>query len=118
MAVTRADGADFDALFAGADLTSALMLCARIGSDGRLVLAGAGDVVYGVITEVGNVNDPVTVQVRAMGKVIAGAAVNYGVRIASDGNGKAVQGTTGVFGIARNSVSAANQVLEFEFDRN
>lgn len=118
MAVTRADGADFDAKMAGADLRDKIGYLAKIDTDGDIVLAGNTQTVYGIITEDANEGYPVTVQVKGMGKAVAGAAIAAGALVMSNGSGKAVtSGGTGTFGVARSAVNAEDEIVEIEIDR-
>lgn len=118
MAVTRVDGADFDAKMAGADLSDKVNYLAKIDTDGDIVLAGNTQLVYGIIFEAAEENYPVTVQVKGLGKAVAGAAIAAGARVMSNGDGKAVtSGGTGDFGIARSSVNAEDEIVEIEIDR-
>lgn len=121
MAVTRADGADFDAKPAGADLSAKLFFAAKLNASGELVLAGAGEPVYGIITEVATQGYPATVQKGGMTKAVAGAAINPGAEVMSDGNGKiitAVGAGKAVLGTARSKTTAADQLVEIEIDRS
>lgn len=118
MAVTRADGADFDAKMAGADLSEKVGFLAKIDTDGDIVLAGNQQMVYGIITEAAEENYPVTVQVKGMGKCVAGAAITAGASLMSNGSGKAVTNSGGViFGIARSAVDNEDEIVEVEIDR-
>lgn len=119
MAVTRADGADFDAKMAGADLRGKVNHLAALNSDGELVLPSNGGVVYGIITEDGNTGQPVTVQVQGLGKAVAGGSVTAGTRVMSNGDGEVVTGTGASnqsFGIARNSADEG-EMVEIHIDR-
>lgn len=121
MAVTRADGADFDAKNAGADLSAKVGYLAKIDTDGDLVLAGNTEMVYGVITEGAVADAPATVQVSGMCKAIAGAAIVAGARVMSDGSGKAVTisgATAHGFGIARSAADADGEYVEIQIDRS
>ena len=120
MAVTRADGPDFDSKNAGADLSEKLFFLAHMDTDGDLVLAGAGEAVYGVIVEPGAANEPVTVQVSGLAKAIAGGSITAGQPIEADGDGKAAAASgagSNTFGIARNSADAGDMV-EILIDRS
>lgn len=118
MAVTRADGADFDAKMAGADLSEKVHYLAKIDTDGDIILATNQGMVYGIITEGAEENYPVTVQVKGLGKCIAGAAITAGASLMSNGDGKAVTNSGGIiFGIARSSVENEDEIVEVEIDR-
>lgn len=121
MAVTRADGADYDAKIAGADLSAKLFFAAKLNTDGELVLAGDGEEVYGIITEVATEGYPATVQKSGMTKAVCGAAINPGVKVMSDGNGKLITATgagKATLGIARSKTTTGDQLVEVEIDRS
>ena len=101
---------------AGADLSEKLNYFAHVDTDGDIVLAGDGEHVIGNIIEAASENNPVTVQFGGIGKVVAGAAIVAGERIASDGDGKAAPATTGEFspGIALTSADV-DDVFPFAY---
>lgn len=119
MAVTRADGADFDAKVAGEDLSAKLNYLVKIDTDGDLVLAGSGELVYGVITEAAASGKSVTAQVSGLCKARAGAAIAANTRVMSNASGEAITatGTVHTFGFTRNAVSAAGEIVEIQIDR-
>lgn len=98
---------------AGADLSAKLYYLAKVDTDEDIVLCGDGELALGVIREAAVADKPVTVQVAGFAKVIAGAAFNAGVKVASDANGKAVLATTGEFavGMAMQAAGAANEIV-------
>ncbi len=115
MATYRADGADFDALNAGEDLSSSLYYAAHMDTDGDLVLAGNTEDVYGIITEGGASGEPTTVQVSGIAKAIAGASFNAGVKLMSNASGKLVTATgsgAAFIGIARNASGGDGEIVE------
>jgi len=104
---------------AGADLSAKVFYLAKMGTDGRIVLAAAGtDVVLGPIREGATENNPVTVQFSAVGKCIAGGTITAGDKLVSDGNGKAIAGSAGnyFFGIAAMAADA-DEIFSFLFVR-
>lgn len=116
MAITKYDEAWTYARNAGADLSEKLHFFAHIDTDGDIVLAGAGEHVAGVITEAAAENKPVTIAFGAIGKVIAGASIAAGARIASDGDGKAVTASSGNFEVGTAITAAdAGDVVSFLF---
>lgn len=82
---------------AGADLSGNLHYLAHVDTDGDIVLAGDGEHVIGVIIEAAAQDSPVTVQFGGIAKVILGATVASGARVASDSAGKAVTATSTEF---------------------
>ncbi|MDO8614626.1 MAG: DUF2190 family protein [Dehalococcoidia bacterium] len=101
---------------AGADLSAKLHYFAHVDTDGDIVLAGDGEHVLGVITEAAVENSPVTVQFGGIGKVVAGATIVAGERIASDSAGKAVPAAVGDFEVGTALTSAdADDLFSFVF---
>lgn len=82
---------------AGADLSEKLNYLAHVDTDGDIVLAGAGEHVIGVIYEAAGLAKQVTVQFGGIAKVVLGATVAAGARVASDSAGKAVTATSNQF---------------------
>lgn len=117
MAVTRLDGNDYDAKMAGADLSDKVGYCAKLDANGELVLCGANERAYGIITEDGADGDPITVAYRGLVKAIAGGAIDEGALVTSDANGKTVAGSTQSYGIARSAVTAENEWVEVLIER-
>lgn len=98
---------------AGADLSNKLHFFAKVDLDEDIILCGAGQPALGVIRETAAIDTPVTVQVTGFAKVIAGAAFNAGVMVASDANGAAVLATSGQFavGMSMQAAGAANEIV-------
>lgn len=120
MTTMRADSADFDAIVAGADLSSSLHLFCKINSSERLVLAGSGEDAVGVITE-GNIEGRAATYQRAgIAKVIAAGVVAAGAKVMSDSTGKATTATGAgvtVMGTARNGAAAAGELIAVVLDK-
>ena len=107
---------------AGADIEDARNLIMKYDGNGNFVLATAGtDIPVGVAiieagyndisgVEAGKVKtgDDLTVQIKDIGFVIAGAEIKEGQEVAAGAGGKAVPAETGnyVLGIALNSATA------------
>jgi len=108
----------YDNRDAGADLTGKLRYAAKLDTSGDLVLAGAGEDVYGIIYEEATSGNGCTVAVAGIVKAIAGASINEGVPLAADANGKLITATTGdsVFGYAR-VAAASGDIFEVLVDR-
>lgn len=121
MAVTKADGADFEAKNAGANLSSSVNLIAKLQSDDTVVLTAANtDLPFGVITEGATAGNPVTLQVQGMAKAVASTAINAGQRVMAGSDGKLAPwsgGSNYSIGVARSSVLADGEVVSFWFDR-
>ena len=115
MATMKVDASLTWAEEAGADLTTSLMLLAKMSSAKKIVLAQANEKCLGVIYEVPlaatSPYGPATVQIGGVAKVITGAAVDAGSRVAADSAGKAVAGTTNPVGVALETSGAAGEVI-------
>ena len=76
-----------------------------------IALAAAGEAAVGILipeTESPRMDDAVTVQVKDIGLVMTGAAVDAGDLLAADANGKLVKATEGQFIIAQALEAAAD----------
>lgn len=95
---------------AGAAIADGRNKLYKYDANGQLVLAGAGENVVGIgLIESGyndvtgetagkvEVGDQVTVQIKDIGLVVAGAAVKKGAEVASNASGLAVTATNGDF---------------------
>lgn len=98
---------------AGADLSAKLFFIAKVDTDEDIILAGDGEASLGVIREAAVQDKPVTIQFGGIAKVIAGAAFNAGVLVASDGNGKAKLAVTGNYaiGMAMQAAGGADEIV-------
>lgn len=96
----------------GADLTGKVDCFAKIDTDGDVNYCGSGGIAIGTITE-GNIeNKPSTIQIGGVVKVIAGAAVNPGVEVQSDVDGKAITYSSGYHaGIALTGATEAGHYI-------
>lgn len=102
-----------DAKPAGADLSDDLFKCAKLNADGNLVLAGAGEGMYGVITETNVINRPVTVQLDGIAKIHAGGVIVAGAGVQVGAGGLAITiGAGRRIGMARNGVDQAGKLVE------
>src|SRR5262245_40167742 len=89
MAVTKADGADFEVKAAGADLSASVHLIVKLGTDDTVSLTAANtDIPFGVVVEGATATNPVSIQVQGMAKAKASAAIQAGNRIMAGANGK------------------------------
>lgn len=116
MAITRRDSANADCLPAAADLREKLYYLCTINSSGQVALCGNQGIVAGVITDGANTGDGCSFSKGPIEKVICGGTITAGERVECDGNGKAVAGTTAVFGVARQG-GVANDIIAVDFDR-
>ena len=116
MAIERLDSAFADAQVAGENLTGKEMYLAHRNGDKELVICGSTEVVAGVIQKGTVAGKSTTISRGPICKVVGGAAIAAGAILVSDSTGRAVTGTTGRFGIARNAISAANEIVEVAMD--
>jgi hypothetical protein len=101
-------------LEAGADLSAKQYFLVAIASDGQIDPAGDGANVDGVLQ-----NDPddagkaATVRISGVSKVVCGAAITKGDKVASDAAGKAVTAASSdrVIGRALQTTTADGQIL-------
>lgn len=84
---------------AGANLTGKLFYLAKLDTDGDIVVGTLGSSVIGPITEEATSGNPATVQMSGIAKVILGATLDPGTRVASDATGKAIAAVTDEFEI-------------------
>lgn len=80
---------------AGADLSAKQFYVVKINSSGQIVLAGDGEVAYGVLQDKPVSGAVGAVAVFGQTKAILGGTVAAGAKVASDANGKVVTATTG-----------------------
>lgn len=115
MAVERHDSALQDSAPSATDLSTKVFYLGTINSSSQIALCGAAGIVAGVITEGKAAGLYSTFSRGPKVKVIAGGSITAGQRVESDGDGKAVAGTTAPFGVARTGASA-NEIVEVDFD--
>lgn len=102
------------AIPAGADLRSNLHYIVKLDTSGNVVLAAAAtDALLGVIREVGNTGEPITVQYGGIAKVFCGATITAGARVTTDGSGKLAAATSGntVLGVLLSTGAGANDIV-------
>ena len=92
-------------------------------SEGKLALPAAGANVLGLslfTNDDAKAGDSLTVQVKDIGKWIAGGAVAAGDELAVDAAGKAVKATEGQFivGIALSAAAAAGTVISVQLTKS
>jgi len=103
------------AVEAAADLSAAVGKLVKIDSNGQAALAGADEKAVGVVYEA-SLNTsapygPVTIQYAGVARVVTGAAVSVGARVACGASGKAKAGTTNPIGIALTESGGDGQVI-------
>lgn len=101
----------------GAAIVGGAFKVVKFDTNGKVVLAGvAGEPVLGVLpaqTDDLASGDDVTVQVAAIGKVKAGAAVKKGALLMTDASGLAITATAAkyIFGIALEDAAASGALI-------
>lgn len=117
MAVQRQVGAQTDAKPSTEDLRGKTYRFAKRVAGG-FALCGAGQQAAGTIQEGKNVGQHTSIATGNQLKVVAGAAVAAGVKIASDAQGRAVLAAgagTEVLGKSINATAAVGELLEIDF---
>lgn len=117
MSVTRTDSIFRDARPSGESLVGKEFYLAKRNSSGDFVLAGAADIVAGIICEGKAATYWSTVVTGGLFKVVAGEALTEGVKVAAGAGGTAVAGTTNSFGVTRNQVSSG-EIVEVMMDQS
>lgn len=114
MAVQKQDGLHTDVGESGADLRGKETFFCKRDATGKIVLAGAGEYIDGVISEGKNVGYHTSFNTvgNPILRVTAGEALAINVYVSSDAQGRAVVGTANVFGRTRKAVSAAGVIAE------
>lgn len=98
---------------AGADLSAKLHYLGKIHTDGTIILATAGTIGFPII-EAAVSGKPVTVQLGAIGKAIAGGSFNAGVDLAADSNGALVSAGSGVAVVGHSLMAAdAGDIISY-----
>ena len=93
-------------------------------SDGKLALPAAGAMALGISIGETDANvtagTEITVQIKDIGKWIAGEAISAGDELATDAAGKAVKATEGDFivGTALSAVTAAGSLVQVQISKS
>jgi hypothetical protein len=77
---------------AGADLSHSQFLALTIDTDARVIVAGTGTVVVGVLQNNPKINQAATVRVYGVTKMICAGNIANGATVSADATGKAVTG--------------------------
>lgn len=80
---------------AGADLSAKQFYAVKLDSAAAVVLAGAGEAAIGILQNNPTSGQAATVAIAGRSKMVAGAAVASGARVASNASGKGVTATAG-----------------------
>lgn len=115
MGITRHDSAFADCLTAASDLSAKLHYLCTVDSSGKVDLCGAAGIVAGAITEGTAAGYGTSFSRGPIIKAVCGGTITAGQLCESDGNGKAVAGTTKPFGVARES-GVSGDIISFSFD--
>lgn len=104
-------------LLAGADLTAAQFKFVKMGTDGRVVLAGIGDNAIGVLKNKPNTNESAGIQIGGIVYMQADAAIaNTGTKVMSSADGQAVTAVAAaarhVLGVTVTTVANAGEYVE------
>lgn len=114
MAVQKQDGLHTDVAVSASDLRGQEMRFCTRAADGRINRSGAGEYIDGVISEGKNTDyhSSFNTAGNEILRVVAGAALAQNALVASDAQGRAIVGTTNVFGKVRKPVGAAGEIVE------
>lgn len=110
-------------LAAGADLTEARAIALAV-EDGAVVLPEAGANVIGIslveTDETVATGDDVDIQIKDIGKWVAGEAIAVGDELATDASGHAVVATSGAFivGVALSSAAEAGTWVQVQISKS
>lgn len=118
MAVSKVHGHARDAAIAAVDLSNSLYLFVTKNTAGNLVLPTAQGSVVGVVYETNAINRPVTFAMAGTGsivKVVAGAVLAVGAKVAPAADGRAIVATGAGVGEVRTAAAAANDIVEIYF---
>lgn len=118
MAVSKVGPFARDAAIAAVDLSNSLYLFVTKNPAGQLVLPTAQGDVVGVVYETNAINRPVTFAMADTGaivKVVAGAALAVGAKVAAAADGRAIAATGNGVGVVRTAAAAANDIVEIYF---
>lgn len=116
MAVQKQDGLHTDVAESGADLRGKEDRFCRRGSDGKVILCGAGEVIAGVISEGRDTGYHTSFNTpgNPILRVVGGEALAQNAEIESGADGVAVAGSTNPIGKARKATSGAGVIVEVE----
>ena len=109
---------------AGEALNDARGIAVALQSNGTVKKAGAGANVLGIaIIETDDsvaIGDDVDVQIKDIGKWVAGAAITPGAELASDANGKAIPASSGDFivGVALSGATKAGTWVKVQINKS
>jgi hypothetical protein len=117
MAVQKQDGHDTDVAESSVDLTGKEYLLCKKLANGKLAICGEGEPVAGVISEGRPVGKHTSFNTGGILKVKAGGPVQAGAKVQCNAVGKADDGSTNSFGVARNTVTREDEMLEVTVDR-
>lgn len=103
---------------AGADLSASTMKLVKDNGSGAAVLCGAGESPLGVLMNDPTSGQPATIQHGGTVKVMAGAAVTVGAKVASDASARVVTATSGTHpvGTALEAASGAGAIIAVKLE--
>lgn len=111
-------GLGIHAGYAGVDLRGKLHLFAKQDTDGRFILAGAGETAFGVIYEEADTNGPVSVQYSDIVKVKCGGVIAAGADVGVGANGVAVAYSSGTKMGKALEAGVLDQIIPMMIDRS
>lgn len=103
------------AVLAAADLSSSLNYFVKLDSNGEAVLCGDNEKPLGTVFEAAALGGAVSIQTGGIAKVVAGAAIAAGARVACGAGGKAKTSTgTNPVGIALGAAAGDGSVISVD----
>lgn len=110
---------------AGAEIINGVFLIVKYDSNGNVVLCDTeGELTAGVLlpetTRVVGIGEDITLQIKDIGLVKAGAAVKKGQEVMTDNKSRAVPATTGKFvlGYAMQEATAENEIIQVHITKS
>ncbi len=101
---------------AAAAMTDPAMKAVKYDANGKVVFAGTGEDAIGIVlpcVDGAKAGDRIDIQIKAIGKWLAGGAIAKGAKLAVDADGKATAATYGahVIGTALEAATAAGDIV-------
>lgn len=109
---------------AGADLRGAGGKAVKFDADGAIILcATKGELAAGILlldSDEANTGDGVTVQVKDIGKAIAGGVINAGAEVTADAGGKVIAAvaTNNILGIALQKATGDGSIIDIQITKS
>ena len=109
---------------AGADLRGAAGKAVKFDASGNIILcATKGELAAGILpldSDEANTGDGVTVQIKDIGKAIAGAVIEAGAEVTADAGGKIITAvaTNNILGIALQKATGDGSIIDIQITKS